>query len=175
MPRSRGTNQGAARFGAHWAARGALLGLACSLLLALSSAPVRAEEVDARPGVDPSAPTVDLDNLLKLPEGFGAEVETRQGATKVAWLGRFERARKDLDEARVALARVERELESASGSSSSWQVSAPGASNAENSPLSFKLRQDVKEQRALITDAERRLRALEVEADLASVPRDWRL
>jgi hypothetical protein len=154
---------------------GAWLGrLVCVLLLAAAPPVAGATDVDARPGVDPSAPAVDLDTLLKLPKGYGAGVETHQGATKLEWLGRFDTARKNLDEARDQLARVERELESVSGASSTWQVSAPGASTSENSPLSFKLRQEVKEQRVAITEAERRLRTLEVEADLASVPIEWR-
>ena len=40
--------------------------------------------------------------------------------------------------------------------------------------MSFRLRQQVKDQRAEIVASERRLRALEVEADLAQVPSDWR-
>ena len=72
------------------------------------------------------------------------------------------------------LAQIEEELDSASESSSAWQVSAPGSDSPETSPLSFRLRQQVKDQRAEILASERQLRALEVEADLAAVPPGWR-
>ena len=42
------------------------------------------------------------------------------------------------------------------------------------SPLSFKLRQKLKEDRESLEEAERALRELRIEADLAGVPLDWR-
>ena len=53
-------------------------------------------------------------------------------------------------------------------------MSAPGTTTPENSPLSFKLRVEIKRRREEITQAERELRKLEIEADLADVPADWR-
>ena len=133
------------------------------------------DEVDARPPPSQGDAPVDLDRLLRLPEGFGSEIERRAGATPGEWRARFETARSDVEEARRELARLEKELDSTSESSSSWQISAPGADNPETSPLSFRLRQDVKDQRGEIDASERRLRALDVEADLADVPADWRM
>jgi hypothetical protein len=117
---------------------------------------------------------VELERLLQLPDGFGADVQTRGGATAGKWRARFQRVREEIDTARSELAQVEQQLDSASKSSSAWQVSAPGSDSPETSPLSFRLRQQVKDQRAEIVASERRLRALEVEADLAQVPSDWR-
>jgi hypothetical protein len=122
----------------------------------------------------PAAETVDIDKLLRLPDGFGAEEDRRTGASPATWRNRFADAREDIEAAKKALAKSEKELESASGGSSTWQVSAPGSDSPQTSPLSFRLRQDVKEHREEIIRAERRLRALAVEADLASVPPGWR-
>ena len=131
-------------------------------------------EVDARPPPPPGAGKVELERLLRLPESFRTEAERRGGETAVAWRARFQQARHDLEQARLELARVDKELDSVSDSSSAWQVSAPGSDNPELSPLSFRLRQQVKDQRREIIASERRLRALEVEADLADVPPGWR-
>lgn len=145
---------------------------AAMVIIAVALAPGTAlgAEVDTPPAAEP----VGLDSLLKLPAGYGDDVETRQGATRREWRERFDRVRTELALAREKLAQTEKELDSVSGQSSTWQVSAPGAATSENSPLSFRLRQDVKNRRAEIKDAERRLRALDVEADLAKVPTDWR-
>jgi len=158
-----------------------LLVVVSSVALASPGEPVEAPagggrreaEVDARPAPPEPAP-VDLDRLLRLPDGFNAEVERRGGVTAAEWRSRFRQAREHLEQARVELARVEEQLDAASDSSSAWQVSAPGSDSPETSPLSFRLRQQVKEQRADITASERQLRALEVEADLADVPAEWR-
>ena len=54
-------------------------------------------------------------------------------------------------------------------------MAAPGAQpTAENSPVSYKLRQEIRRQREEVGRAERRLRELEVEASLAGVPAEWR-
>ncbi len=126
-----------------------------------------------RQGEDP-APDVGLDDLLRLPEGFGAGVTERGGATRLEWSSRFETARTDVAEARKRLEQLNAELDRTSESSSSWQVSAPGASDPQTSPLSMRLREEIKTQRSAIEEAERRLRSLHVEADLASVPPEWR-
>jgi hypothetical protein len=131
-------------------------------------------EIDARPPPDTAAAPVELERLLQLPDGFGADVQTRGGATADKWRSRFRRAREEIETARSELARVEKELDSASESSSAWQVSAPGSDSPETSPLSFRLRQQVKDQRTKIAASERQLRALEIDADLSQVPSDWR-
>jgi len=126
-------------------------------------------EIDAAPGS-----AVGLDQLLRLPDDFEADVDRRGGATASEWRARFAGARDEIDQAKRKLEDVEKELGQISGSSTAWQVSAPGSTDPQTSPLSLRLRQEVRDQRAAIDDAERRLRALDVEADLAAVPVDWR-
>ena len=91
------------------------------------------------------------------------------------WWSRFETARLDLRSARTALEKAQRELGEVATDSSQWSVAAPGTTpNPENTPLSYKLRQEIRRQRDVIERAERKLRALEIEADLAEVPAQWR-
>ncbi len=126
------------------------------------------------PRSDEPAPDVDLDRLLRLPHSFESDVDRRGGATVSEWRARFESARTDLAEARKRLAKAEAELEKTSGTSSAWQVSAPGSSDPQTSPLSIRLREEIRSEREAIDGAERRLRALDVQADLAAVPPEWR-
>ena len=56
-------------------------------------------------------------------------------------------------------------------------MAPPGVSNAggpTNSPLSFRLRQELLRKREDLEAAERSLRDLRIEADLVGVPVDWR-
>ena len=126
------------------------------------------------PAPEEPDPAVDLDRLLRLPNSYEADVDRRGGATASEWRARFGAARKEAEDARTRLATAEAELEKASGTSSAWQVSAPGTSDPQTSPISLRLREQIRSEREAITAAERRLRALDVEADLAAVPPDWR-
>jgi hypothetical protein len=119
-------------------------------------------------------PRIGLDDLLRLPDDFAADVDRRGGATRQEWSARFSAARDELEAAKEKLVEFEREMERSSDSSSAWQVSAPGSSDPQTSPLNLRLRQELKDQRIRIEEAARRQRALDVEADLASVPLDWR-
>ena len=151
-----------------------------AVLVALAALPARSadappESVDAAPVAgDAPGSAVGLDQLLRLPDGFEADVERRGGATASEWRARFSGARSEIGEAKRKLEEVEKELGQISGSSTAWQVSAPGSTDPQTSPLSLRLRQEVRDQRAAIDEAERRLRALDVEADLAAVPEEWR-
>ena len=120
------------------------------------------------------APDVGLDDLLRLPTGYGAEMDRKGGATAPEWRARFEGARSQLADARKKLEQINAELDQMSGDSSAWSVAAPGSSDPQASPLSLRLRNEMKEQRGVIEQAERDLRALHVEADLAGVPDAWR-
>ncbi len=134
----------------------------------LESGSAVTERADSDPRV------VGLEKLLRLPDDFDLDVQQRSGATSAVWRDRFERAREDLEEARRRLADAERELDTLSGDSSSWQVAAPGSNTPQTSPLNLRLRQAVKDYRQEIDESERKLRSLAVEADLAAVPADWR-
>lgn len=122
-----------------------------------------------------------LDMLLQLPSGFVTEEpQIVAGVGETEWRRRFTTAERDLSEARASLENTKRELDeiAGSGGSSQWAISAPGGGGGEatptNSPLSFKLRQQIREDRDRIVVGERAVRELRIEADLAGVPRRWR-
>jgi hypothetical protein len=152
---------------------------AAAVALAVAGA-ASAQTGEAEPGAQPSpsgAPgSVDLDRLLKLPDSYdaGAVEEKKGGATASEWRKRFARARGDLVEAEEVLAQTQLELENAASESGNYQVNAPGVQNPEASPVSFSLRQKLKEQRSAVEESKKALRQLEIEADLAEVPRGWR-
>jgi hypothetical protein len=121
-------------------------------------------------------PKVDLGRLLQLPDSYQQASESRRGLTRSQWEGRFERTRLEWNTAQEALETAKTELEGAAGDSGQWSVAAPGTSpNPENTPLSYKLRQEIRRQREAVERTERLLRDLEIEANLAEVPADWRV
>lgn len=118
--------------------------------------------------------------LLKLPDGYLAPNASRvAGAGEAEWRRRFERALGNLERAQRALEGTRRSLDEAaeSGGASQWSVAPPGAGNSggpSNSPLSFKLSQELARNREALDAAEKALRDLRIEADLAGVPAAWR-
>lgn len=145
---------------------GVLLG---GLLLA-GSAPAQ------DPAAEPPPPAVELDRLLQLPSSLDYSVETRGGDTPGEWRSRFRTLRDALTEERAALRDAEARMEEAAGSAAAWQVAPPipGASANPDAPLDYQLRQEIKRRRAEIDRLERELSELEIEANLAGVPADWR-
>ena len=124
----------------------------------------------------PTAPNApDLDRLLKLPDtdyGF----EKKGGATRSEWRSRFLEAHSSLEAAQAALAKAEHQLASTVGRSDAWTFTPPGlpaGANVDESDDS-QLRQEVKKDRGEVERAQARLRELEVQANLAGVPEDWR-
>lgn len=121
-----------------------------------------------------------LDALLQLPSGYQAQPPPPvAGATEAEWRRRFAKAQGELAEAREELERAKRELDAVAegGASSQWAVAPPGASNSgggSTSPLSFKLRQELRRSRSRVEAAEKAVRELTIEADLAGVPERWR-
>jgi len=151
----------------------ALAGVAIVSLLLSEGPPTAAAEPESAP--PPSAPGVELDRLLRLPDSFNNEQSGRYGgATRLEWLRRFAEARTAIDEAETELERVERELDEMAKGSASWNVAAPGATDPQSGPLSFRLREEIRRQREEKERAEKELRALEVRADMLEVPVDWR-
>lgn len=138
------------------------------------------------PGVPTGAPATgarggdEIDSLLKLPDGYLTPGVGRvAGAGEAEWRRRFERAHAGLDRAQRALEQTRSSLDeaAASGGASQWSVAPPGASNSggpSNSPLSFKLSQELSRNREALEAAEKALRELRIEADLAGVPAAWR-
>jgi hypothetical protein len=118
-----------------------------------------------------------LDRLLRLPSSTPVQgrVEKYGGSTRSQWQARFEKARDERETARLALEEVRAELEEAS-EGDAWKMTAPGlgggASQSET-PLDFKLSQDLKRSREELERTERQLQDLEVEANLAGVPKEW--
>ena len=132
-----------------------------------------------RPEGDP----VELDTLLHLPSGFGTRTPKGvAGASESEWRRRFSKADGELAEARRSLDKTKKELDevAVAGGGSQWSIAPPGGgggggdSSSSSSPMSFKLRQKLREDRELIEEGERALRELRIEADLAGVPQAWR-
>jgi len=124
-----------------------------------------------------------LDDLLKLPNGYTTRDDAKPvaGASEEEWRRRFGRAEKAIGEAREALVETRREMDglAESGGASQWSVAPPGAAgqagDGGTSPLSFKLRQELVRSREALEQAEKALRELKIEADLAGVPPAWRV
>ena len=133
------------------------------------------------PSNRPKGTPPELDALLHLPSDFVAkEPHAVAGAGESEWRRRFTKADHNLSEARASLEKTKRELDKiAVGSSSSqWAIAPPGGggdSSGAPSPLSFKLRQQLRGDRDRIVADEKALRQLRIEADLAGVPQRWRV
>jgi hypothetical protein len=124
-----------------------------------------------------------LDDLLKLPSDFRTKDRARPvaGASEEEWKRRFTRAENAIGEAQETLAETKKELDglAETGGASQWSVAPPGGggggANQGPSPLSFKLRQELVRNREALESAEKALRELRIEADLAGVPAEWRV
>lgn len=126
---------------------------------------------------------VPLQQLLKLPSGAaaGATIEKRGGDTRSEWEARFRKVRADHEKAEAQLAATRAAIEKkAASQDSQWRVSAPGLGGAAkpaeggDSPLDYRLTQDLRRDREEVLRSERRIQDLRVEANLAGVPDDWR-
>ena len=144
------------------------------LILQVAAFPARAED-PSEAATDAVPSPVGLDALLRLPaQGPAPAQEPIGAADRKKWEVRFATARTDLEVAREELAASQAELGELASGGNAWQMAAPGAgANAENSPLSYKLRQDIRRQREDVEQAERALTELRIEANLAGVPEDW--
>jgi hypothetical protein len=146
--------------------------------LGCAAGPAAAAEPAAPPAPDDAgrpAPQVDLEDLLKLPGDVLYDMEKRGGATQGEWRSRFRKVRTDLAGERSALERAQLELEKVAGSSDTWKLAPPGVSaNSSEAPLDYRLRNEIRQHRAEVDRLEKQLRDLEVEANLAGVPEEWR-
>ena len=143
--------------------------LALALLVGLLAGP------DAAPGepTEGSAP-VPLEELLSLPETYRPRLEQRGGATRSEWRERFRLARQEVEEARAGLRRAQAELESHAGDAGDWNLAPPGVgAGLAGDARAQQLRAEIKRYRRELQRAERQLRELEVEAELAGVPDEW--
>ncbi len=147
-----------------------------ALLVVLLGGAIAADEA-AAPEPAPAEPTppVAYDALFRLPNDSGSQPAQGAAVDRKRWEDRFAAVRGDLDGAHAKLAKAQADLEALARKSESWQMAAPGAkATSENSPVSYKLRQEIRQYREDVGRAERRLRELEVEASLAGVPPEWR-
>jgi hypothetical protein len=124
---------------------------------------------------DPGGPN--LDQLLKLPSSVEYSSEKKAGATRSEWRQRFHDARAAVKSAETALRKAQDQLSETAASKDDWQFTPPGlpaGANDEDSTSNFALRQEVKRQKSEVDRSKTRLRELDVEANLAGVPEDWR-
>jgi len=120
---------------------------------------------------------VDLERLLRLPSAMSFERQTRHGVSSEEWRSRFREQRDAIAEAQTRLDEARAELDQLSGGAGGggqWQVAPPGSNNTEVTPMSFKLREQIRKGKEDVQLAEKELRALVIEADLAGVPPEWR-
>jgi len=117
-----------------------------------------------------------LDRLLRLPESSTYATEEKGGAGRSEWRQRFETARKGVADAEKALAESQAKLATVAGEKSEWQFKPPGvpASDDQDSSSAYQLRDQVRRNRGEVDRARARLRELDVEANLAGVPEEWR-
>jgi len=122
---------------------------------------------------------VALDDLLQLPTSLDLEPTSRGRYSKAEWRERFDEARADLAKAKAALAATQAKIADMAGESSAWKVAAPGLGGldpgpASEAPLNMGLSTEMRRNREEVARSERRLHELEIEANLASVPAEWR-
>jgi hypothetical protein len=140
--------------------------------LALVASAGRAQEPAAEPA---AAQPAQLDRLLKLPESQSYGVDRRGGLSRGEWRTRFLELRTSLDHERRALAVAQEKLDEAAGSASNWQMAPiPGMEPSPDAPLDYQLRLQIRRHKSEIDRLEKKLRELEIEANLAGVPEEWR-
>jgi hypothetical protein len=140
-------------------------------ILAIASAALPAAAQEPR-GSGPG-----LDRLLRLPESMEFASDEKGGATRAEWRQRFSEARTSLAAAERSLEDSQSQLASVAGSKSEWQFTPPGVparESSEDSSSSYPLREQVRRARGEVDRAKARLRELDVQANLAGVPPEWR-
>lgn len=142
--------------------------LGIAIALVCSGLPALAQE--------PRSGSPGLDRLLRIPESVGYSTDEKGGATRSEWRQRFDDARGAVGSAERTLAASQTKLATVAGSKSEWQFSPPGVPSqpSEDSSSNFQLREQVRRQRGELDRARVRLRELDVQANLAGVPEEWR-
>ena len=136
-----------------------------------------AEPTEEGGGKAGSGAPIRVDQLLRLPRSFEVKVADPRlaGATRKDWRERFVAARAALEKAQRELDEVRDEIEQTAESTGGWKMLPPGADmSAADSPLSYRLTQELRHRREDVKEAEHQLTELDVEANLAAVPQDWR-
>lgn len=139
--------------------------------LVVSASAGRAQEPAPEPAPEPSQ----LDRLLKLPESQSYGVDRRGGLSRGEWRTRFLEVRTSLDSERQSLAVAQGKLDEVAGNASNWQMAPiPGMEPSPDAPLDYQLRLQIRRHKSEIDRLEKKLRELEIEANLAGVPEEWR-
>jgi hypothetical protein len=154
------------------------LTLAALIALALGGPAARAEDPPAPAEAAAPAPAgtsgVALDQLLTLPTDRTYSVERKGGMTRGEWRSRYGEVRGELQKERTALEATQGKLEDASGGQWSVNPIPGGETDSSRSPIDFQLRTELRRHREEIDRLERKLRQLDIEANLAGVPEAWR-
>jgi hypothetical protein len=145
-----------------------LVALAPALLAAMPGfAEEAAPEADAQPA--------ELERLLTLPDAGSYGVDRRGGRSRGEWRAAFQEIADALAAERQALSEAEGRLDEAAGSASNWQMApVPGMQPSPDAPLDYQLRVAIRRHKSEIERLERKLKQLEIEANLAGVPAEWR-
>lgn len=118
-----------------------------------------------------------LDRLLQLPSGLNYGGGEKGGMTPGEWRLRYRELRRGLEYEEKALEDAQAELSKIASTADAWTLAAPipgGGAAAADAPLDYQLRQEIKRHKAEVEHLERALRELDVRADLAGVPAEWR-
>ena len=146
--------------------------LAVGLWLVVPPAGAVTADVEA----EPPPKSVTLDQLLTLPSALPVESGQRGGLTRAEWSSRFAEAEEEVETAKADLDESLDRLSELVGKTSNWKIAAPGgqaAAPSDNSPVNYGLKQEVRRKREDVERAERKVRDLIVEANLAGVPENW--
>jgi hypothetical protein len=153
--------------------------LLSSILIALGASAGLAEPEAPGSGSEPPegvevSPT--LDRLLQLPSSLEYGGGERGGMTRGQWRARYRELRDALGANQKALESAQKELQTIAGSADAWTVGPPipGGGASHDAPLDYQLRQEIQRYKSEIEHLERTLRELDVRADLAGVPAEWR-
>ena len=116
-----------------------------------------------------------LESLLRprkggIPPAKPEAAETRGGRTRAEWAARFDSAREEIAQLETALAETRVKVGEASTGGYTY---SPVGGGPTSDPEVVKLRAQLRRDKQSLEAAERRLRELEVEASLQSVPEDW--
>jgi TolA-binding protein len=130
----------------------------------------------AKTAPEEAAPPVHLDQLLKLPDQTSYTMDKRGGLSRGEWRDLFQRVRGQLDQEKKALTAAEARMDQVARGKNPWKVGPqiPGFSSGSDAPMDYELQREIKARRASVHDLEEQLRQLNIKADLAGVPADWR-
>ena len=151
--------------------------LAAALLLVAGGGAAARAEGEGSTGSKPPGqePGTQLDRLLKLPADQSYGVERRGGLSRGEWRARFVEVQDALAKERQELAEAETKLDETASNASNWQVApVPGLQPSPDAPLDYQLRVAIRRHKSEIERLERKLKQLEIEANLAGVPPEWR-